>query len=87
MSEIKPAIKTAEERMQEYGKYGDHLEIVSFHKQEIAELRAALEALNGKCHELKAKSEIDARTIEAQEKRIAELESKKPKRHTLTEKN
>jgi len=36
-------IKTAEERMKESGKYGDPLEIVSFHKQEIAELRAALE--------------------------------------------
>ncbi len=33
------------------------------------------EALSGKYHELKARSEIDSRTVEAQAKRIAELEA------------
>lgn len=41
-------IKTAKERAQESGKYADALEVVVFHKQEIAELRAALEAANEK---------------------------------------
>ena len=69
-------IKTAQDR---YEKLSNPvLPDVAFRdclKSEAAELRAAYEALSGKYHELKARSEIDSRTVEAQAKRIAELEA------------
>ena len=45
-------IKTAESRVKEFGKYGDSLEMVSFYKQEIKELRAALEQAQNRIRDL-----------------------------------
>ena len=68
-------IKTAEERIHPMA-LDDKSVWCNAYFDEVAELRAAYEALSGKCHELKARSEIDARTVEALQKENERLDFK-----------
>ena len=68
MSEIKTACRGTSRLIE--AATMTYEEYFNLHTQGAEELRAAYEALIGKYHELKARSEIDSRTVEAQAKRI-----------------